>query len=112
MRHPGQRRLSSDQTRTRSLLIGDIDGERLGLVGQQRLNGRATVAILLAAQDRRTLTFDIAEIGPMLGITDQLSAFGIEVPRDTRRIAAHLVPERRLRAEAIAGKRLVGGKSV
>src|SRR3546814_11454423 len=76
MRHPGQRRLSSDQTRTRSLLIGDIDGERLGLVGQQRINGRETVDILLAEQDRRTLTFDIAEIGPMLGITDQLSEFG------------------------------------
>src|SRR3546814_1395907 len=78
MRHPGQRRLSSDQTRTRSLLIGDIDGERLGLVGQQRINGRETVDILLAEQDRRTLTFDIAEIGPMLGITDQLSEFRSE----------------------------------
>src|SRR3546814_4043823 len=71
MRHPGQRRLSSDQTRTRSLLIGDIDGERLGLVGQQRINGRETVDILLAEQDRRTLTFDIAEIGPMLGRSEE-----------------------------------------
>src|SRR3546814_20147706 len=91
MRHPGQRRLSSDQTRTRSLLIGDIDGERLGLVGQQRINGRETVDILLAEQDRRTLTFDIAEIGPKLGLTDQLSEFGLEVARDMRRIYEILV---------------------
>src|SRR3546814_12266259 len=90
MRHPGQRRLSSDQTRTRSLLIGDIDGERLGLVGQQRINGRETVDILLAEQDRRTLTFDIAEIGPMLGITDQLSEFGLEVAPDMLRIEEKL----------------------
>jgi len=55
----------------------------------------------VAEQDRRTLSFDIAEVGPMLGVSDQRGQFRREVACHLRRIDQPLQFERLQPAQAI-----------
>src|SRR3546814_4775887 len=56
-------RLSADEPGAGGFLLGEIVGDGLGLLGPERIDGRESVDRGVAEQHRRTLPFDIAEVG-------------------------------------------------
>src|SRR3546814_3816459 len=76
--------------------------ECFSLVGSQRIRGGELTRRRPIKQQRRALSFHIAEIGAVLRIADQRGEFRIEVPRHFGRIDEILVFAASEPAEAIA----------
>src|SRR5690348_13095923 len=66
-------------------------GQRLDLVGAQFVGGGEILGHVVAQQDRRTLAFIIAEIGPMQLIAHERRQSRGKMPRDRRRVDEELV---------------------
>src|SRR3546814_11738619 len=47
----------------------------VGLVRPKRIDSRQVIRDVVAEQDRRALSLDIAEVGAMLGVADQCGQF-------------------------------------
>src|SRR3546814_12532674 len=73
-----------------------------GLLGPQRIDRSESVDRGITEQYRRALPFNIAEVGPVLSVTNQRGKLGIEMPRDLGRIDEILILEGPQPAEAIA----------
>src|SRR3546814_3026660 len=64
-------RLSADEPGAGGFLLGEIVGDGLGLLGPERIDGRESVDRGVAEQNRRTLPFDIAEVGAVLRVAER-----------------------------------------
>src|SRR3546814_9567368 len=64
-----------------------------GLLGPQRIDRSESVDRGITEQYRRALPFNIAEVGPVLSVTNQRGKLGIEMPRDLGRIDEILILE-------------------
>src|SRR3546814_3140372 len=58
----------------------------VGLVRPKRIDSRQVIRDVVAEQDRRALSLDIAEVGAMLGVADQCGQFWREESRHLWRI--------------------------
>src|SRR3546814_13809298 len=83
-------------------LCSDEQFRRLGLVGAESIDRRQVVRHVIPQEDRGTLPFDIAEVGPMPGIADHRGELSREAARHLWRVDQPLQLERLQPAEAVA----------
>src|SRR3546814_15427449 len=84
-----------------TLFRSDEQFRRLGLVGAESIDRRHVVRHVIPQEDRGTLPFDIAEVGPMPGIADHRGELSREAARHLWRVDQPLQLERLQPAEAV-----------
>src|SRR3546814_14765160 len=77
-----------------TLFRSDEQFRRLGLVGAESIDRRHVGRHVIPQEDRGTLPFDIAEVGPMPGIADHRGELSREAARHLWRVGQPLQPER------------------
>src|SRR3546814_14809642 len=85
-----------------TLFRSDEQFRRLGLVGAESIDRRQVVRHVIPQEDRGTLPFDIAEVGPMPGIADHRGELSREAARHLRRVDQPLQFTRLLPHQAVA----------
>src|SRR3546814_15798116 len=74
-------RLSAQESGAGGFLLGAMVRDGFGLLGPQRIARSESVDRGITEQYRRALPFNIAEVGPVLSVTNQPGQPGTAMPR-------------------------------